>query len=185
MKTGRLGKMKKVDTYKMLQPISFEIDREYMLDISYKLKWSKYTHKNGKVIPNYFYAHYHDDQIEGFIDTMPFLRECKWRSSFVKMTESELEWHTDKGAKCAIIWGLQGWQDSCTHFLPHNQVLGNRADHVRKWVYKDALMDTQIRHKVSLGKQGKTIYKISILDKNFTWLYKQWKKHYKGFKIVD
>ena len=167
--------------YEIIKPISFEPDREYLLDIVSKLEWKQYVHKNGKRIDNYKFAHYHDDQLEGFIDTMPFLRKCKWRSSFVKMTENELEWHTDKNNKCAIIWGLQGWKDSCTYFRsPNHSIIGY---HFHKWVYKDAIMDTQVEHKVDLGKQGKTIYKISVIDKDFQWLCNQWATHYSGFKL--
>ena len=168
--------------YEIIQPIWFEPDREYLLDVVSKLKWKQYTHKNGKVIDNYKYAHYHDDQLQGFIDIMPMLRQCKWRSSFVKITGSELEWHTDKNNKCAIIWGLKGWEDSCTYFNP-GRIDGGRADHYRKWVYKDAIMDTTVQHKVKLKSGEKIIYKISIIDKDFQWLCNSWAKVYKGFKL--
>jgi len=168
--------------YEIIQPIWFEPDREYLLDIVSKLEWNQYVHKNGKRIDNYKFAHYHDDQLQGFIETMPFLRKCKWRSSFVRITGSELEWHTDKNNKCAIIWGLKGWEDSCTFFNP-GRIDGGKPAHYRKWVYKDAIMDTTVQHKVELKSGEKIIYKISIIDKDFQWLCTEWAKAYKGFKL--
>ncbi len=168
--------------YEIIEPISFEIDREYMINLLPKLEWKQYTHKNGKVISNYQYAHYHNDQLEGFIDIMPMLKNCKWRTSFVKLTGSELEWHTDKNNKCAIIWGLKGWEDSCTYFNPGRKD-GGRADHYKKWVYRDAIIDTTKEHKVVLHKGEKITYKISIIDKDFNWLCTEWAKAYKGFKF--
>ena len=168
--------------YEIIQPIHYDIDREYMLNIASKVKWKGYIHKNGKRIDNYEFAHYHDDQIQGFIDTMPMLKKCKWRSSFVKMTGNELEWHTDKNNKCAIIWGLKGWENSCTYFNP-GRIDGGRADHYGKYVFKDYIMDTTVEHKVKLKSGEKIIYKISIIDKNFDWLIEKWEMTYKAFKI--
>jgi len=167
--------------YEIIQPIWFEIDREYMCEVAKGLTWKQYIHKNGERIDNYTFAHYHDDQIQGFIDTMPFLQQCKWRSSFVRMTGDELEWHTDKNNKCAIIWGLSGWKDAMTIF--NTRKSGDRHDHRRKWVYKDAIMDTQVEHKVRLGEKSKMIYKISIIDKDFQWVCRAWAKHYGGFRF--
>lgn len=179
--------MKRVNKskYENCQPIWFDADVEYIQSLYPKLKWQKYTHKNGKVIPNYEYAKYHDDQLQGFYDCMPFLKYCKYRASIVRITGSELEWHTDKNSQCAIIWGLDNWGTSCTYFLPEGHEGGNRGDHVRKWVYKNAIVDTSIEHKVILKESPKIIFKISIDNRSFAWLCKQWAKCYGGFKYRD
>lgn len=171
--------------YEIIQPIHYRADVEYLLDKANKLKKRDYTHKDGTKVPNYKFAHYHDEEIEGFLETMPFLSKCKYRTSFVWLTKNSiLPWHTDKDNKCAIIWSLAGgWDNSTTYFRHPSQSGGNRADHDRKWVYKDAIIDTQIEHKVKVRKEDKVMFKISILDKDFQWLVNEWKTCYKGFKI--
>ena len=171
--------------YEIIQPISFRADVEYLLDRANKLKKKDYTHKDGTKVSNYKFAHYHDEGIEAFLETMPFLEKCKYRTSFVWLTKnSELPWHTDKNNKCAIIWSLAGgWTNATTYFRKASQVGGNRADHDRKWVYQDAIIDTQIEHKVKIRNEDKIMFKVSIIDKDFQWLVKQWETHYKGFKI--
>jgi len=158
--------------YEIIQPIHYRADVEYLLDKANKLKKRDYTHKDGTKVPNYKFAHYHDDEIQGFLETMPFLTQCRYRTSFVWLTKNtELPWHTDKNNKCAIIWTLASAKDSCTYF--------------RKWkgTYKDALFDTQKEHKVKVGSKDKIMYKISIVDKDFQWLVNQWETCYKGFKL--
>lgn len=155
-----------------IQPIVYDIDREYIQSILKYCEWIPYYHTKGEHIPNYYYAKYHDDQIEGFIDTMPFIKKVPHRKSIVKLTKNTtLPWHTDKNSKCAIIWGISGWETSCTY-------LGES-----KWVYKDALLNTLIKHKVVVGKEDKIIYKVSFPNHDFKWLQKQFVDYYRGFKI--
>ena len=172
--------------YNTIQPIHFRADTEYLLDIASRLKKKSYTHKDGNHIENYKFAHFHNDQIQGFLDTMPFLKKCKHRTSFVWLDKNTyLPWHTDKNNKCAVIWSLQGWEDSCTHFRPLGHIGGNRADHERKWVYTDAIIDTQAEHSVKVGKQDKIMFKLSIIDKDFHWVCNEWANAYKGFKFKN
>ena len=169
--------------YENIVPINFNIDTEYMLPIAERLKRNPYVHKDGRVVEEYQFGKYMDKEIAGFIECMPFLDHCKYATSFVYLKEnSELDWHTDKGTQCAIIWGLKNWQTSCTYFLPKGHEFGNRHDHIRKYVYKDYIMDTTVEHKVNVQAGEKIIWKISIKDKSFDWLTMNWAKCYNGFK---
>jgi hypothetical protein len=173
-----------MNRWQLLQPIHFRADTEYLLDKANKLKKRAYTHKTGQAIDNYKFAHFHNDQIQGFLDTMPFLKNCKYRTSFVWLEkDTVLPWHTDKGNKCAVVWGLQGWQQSCTYFRPKGHIGGNRADHERKWVYQNAIIDTSTEHKVVVKSKEKIMFKLSIIDKDFDWVCTNWSNSFKGFKF--
>ena len=87
-----------------------------------------------------------------------------------------------KGNKCAIVWGLQGWKESCTYFRPKGHIGGNRADHERKWVYQNAIIDTSTEHKVVVKSKEKIMFKLSIIDKDFDWVCTNWSNSFKGFK---
>ena len=154
-----------------------------MLPIAEKLNRRPYKHKDGKVVEEYQFGKYMDDQIEGFLETMPMLPHCKYETSFVYLKgNSELDWHTDKGTKCAIIWGLKNWKTSCTYFNPKGHTGGNRHDYTRKYVYRDYLMDTTTEHKVKMSGGEKIIWKISIKDRSFEWLIMNWEKAFKKIK---
>jgi hypothetical protein len=169
------------DRFENYQPIHMEIDKEYLLDKVKYLKWNTYIHKNKKTIDNYKYAKYHDEQIQYFLNLLPFLSDCKWSTSFVSITGNDLEWHTDKETQCAIIWTLKGYPDSCTYVRPFGVTGGGRDDKVQKFVYEDYILDTSLEHKVVL-KRDKLIFKISILNKDFNWVVLQWSKMGKGLK---
>lgn len=155
--------------FENILPISFEIDREYLLDVANKLRTKDFFYK-GEHIPNYRYAHYTDASLKYFLNHSIGFPDMglKYRSSFVFLQKGTiLPWHKDKNNKCAFIWVLNE-DRSCVEFRdpPSDLTTLRPVQTSRKYVYKDAIIDTQKEHRVKI-EQDRILFKVSILNHSF------------------
>jgi len=76
--------------------------------------------------------------------------------SYYRLLANEtLPWHTDTGTKCSINFILNG--ESAPVIYESGE-----------YTYKQALIQTDINHKVINGNKDRILYKISIFDMDFS-----------------
>ena len=138
-------------------PINFDLDTEYLFDKAMrKPRKPFYYPKIGKV-EGYHYAPFEPEWLKDYIQRN-FNIEGKFNMKFVYLTPGNrtLNWHTDKGTKCAINWVIN---------KPLTDAILEYRD--SKHTYKAAIINTEKEHRVTKLEFERILFKVSCFDMTY------------------
>ena len=138
-------------------PINFDLDTEYLFDKAMrKPRKPFYYPKIGKV-EGYHYAPFEPEWLKDYIQRN-FGIKGKFNMKFVYLTPANrtLNWHTDKGTKCAINWVIN---------KPLTEAILEYRD--GSYTYKAAIINTEKEHRVTKLNFERILFKVSCFDMTY------------------
>lgn len=155
MKT--LNKLVQQTYEKNCLPINFDLDTEYLYEESQRRPRKKFYYPKLGQVKNYYYAPYEPDWLKDYIKRN-FGIKGRFNMKFVYLIPGyqTLNWHTDKGTKCAINWVVN---------KPLNDAVLEYRD--SKHIYSAAIINTEKEHRVTNLEFERILFKVSCFDMTY------------------
>ena len=145
-------------------PIAFDLDKEFLFEKALQ-KPRKVFYFEGKARDNYYYAPFEPEWLKDYIQKS-FGLKGRWNMKFVYIPSGVvLDWHVDKGTKCAINW-----------------LINNSSASIEfkngKYQYESAIIDTSKEHRVVDLAGERILFKVSCWDMTYNELCQNFIKRY-------
>ena len=132
--------------------IKYELDKEYLEKVAYTLTRKLFYYK-GKEVVGYHYAPWNNPGVEKELNSV-FGLKGRYNIKFIFLQPgTNLDWHTDKGTKSAVIWKMNG--DEPLQFRD------------KQYFYHAAIVDTTKEHKVPGFAGERVLFKLSCFDMEY------------------
>ena len=138
-------------------PINFDLDTEYLYKEALKRPRKVFYYPKIGKVDGYHYAPYEPEWLKDYIQRNFNIRG-KFNMKFVFLTPGNrvLNWHVDKGTKCAINWVIN---------KPLNDAVLEYRD--GKYTYKAAIVNTEKEHRVTNLEFERILFKVSCFDMTY------------------
>ena len=149
-----------------LLQIKYDLDYEYLEKVAYTLPRKLFYYKN-KLVEGYHYAPWEDKVLDEVVNI--FQPKGRYNFKFIFLQPfTNLDWHTDKGTKSAVIWKLNG-KDS----LDYRE---------KSYHYMTAIVDTTKEHRVKGIHSERVLFKLSCFDTTYEELAGNFAKKFMGYE---
>ena len=146
--------------------IRYDLDYEYLEKVAYTLPRKKFYYK-GEEIWGYHYAPWEHKVLDELKSIFNPRGRYNFKFIFLRAA-TQLDWHTDKGTKSAVIWKLSG-----------NDPLEFRD---KKYFYDTAIVDTTKEHRVAGLADERILFKLSCFDMEYQELASNFARKFMNYE---
>ena len=138
-------------------PINFDLDTEYLYNEALKRPRKVFYYPKLGKVTGYHYAPFEPEWLKEYIQRN-FCIKGKFNMKFVFLTPANrtLNWHVDKGTKCAINWVIN---------KPLTDAVLEYKD--GSYIYKAAIVNTEKEHRVTKLEFERILFKVSCFDMTY------------------